>query len=131
MFLDTSGLLDLLDARSRSHALATSLCRDADRLMTHNYVLAELVALCNARKLSRPQWINFISRMPGDPRVDLIWIDPTLHEAGMSLLASRIDRDYSLCDALSFICMRQEGIARALTSDHHFEQEGFVRLLKP
>jgi hypothetical protein len=26
--------------------------------------------------------------------------------------------------------MRERGLAEALTTDHHFEQEGFVRLLK-
>jgi predicted nucleic acid-binding protein len=30
---------------------------------------------------------------------------------------------------VSFVVMRDEGIAEALTTDHHFEQEGFVCLL--
>ncbi len=42
-----------------------------------------------------------------------------------------MDKTYSLCDAVSFVLMRLEGITEALTTDHHFEQEGFVRLLKP
>jgi predicted nucleic acid-binding protein len=42
----------------------------------------------------------------------------------------RQDKTYSLCDVVSFILMRQRGVAKALTTDRHFEQEGFVRLLK-
>ena len=40
-------------------------------------------------------------------------------------------RTYSLCDAVSFVLMQHYGITEALTTDHHFEQEGFVRLLEP
>jgi predicted nucleic acid-binding protein len=35
-----------------------------------------------------------------------------------------------LGDAVSFLLMRKLGINEALTTDLHFEQEGFVRLLK-
>jgi len=47
------------------------------------------------------------------------------------LLRQRLDKDWSLCDAVSFILMREYGIEDALTSDHHFEQAGFRRLLEP
>ncbi|MBI4580943.1 MAG: type II toxin-antitoxin system VapC family toxin [Planctomycetes bacterium] len=130
MFLDTSGLFSLLDKRSRFHSLAIELYRGADRLITHNYVLAELVALCNARKLPRPPCIQFIRGITRNPRVEMVWTDPILHEAGLDLISRRLDKAYSLCDAVSFVCMRQEGIASALTSDQHFEQEGFIQLLK-
>ncbi|MEH2285259.1 MAG: hypothetical protein V7K90_28760 [Nostoc sp.] len=44
---------------------------------------------------------------------------------------ARQDKSYSLCDAVSFVLMRQRGVTEALTTDHHFEQEGFRRLLLP
>ncbi len=34
-------------------------------------------------------------------------------------------------DAVSFLLMQRRGVAEALTTDRHFSQEGFVRLLKP
>lgn len=46
----------------------------------------------------------------------------------MSLLAVN-GYTYSLCDAASFALMRRLGINEALTTDRHFEQEGFVRLV--
>jgi predicted nucleic acid-binding protein len=47
----------------------------------------------------------------------------------MRLLQMQIDKTYSLCDAVSFILMQQRGITDALTTDRHFDQAGFRRLL--
>ncbi|MFM7787585.1 MAG: VapC toxin family PIN domain ribonuclease, partial [Microcystis panniformis] len=52
-----------------------------------------------------------------------------LHRAAVKLLMARQDKTYSLCDAVSFLLMRQFNINEALTTDRHFEQEGFHRLL--
>ena len=35
-----------------------------------------------------------------------------------------------LTDCISFIVMEKEGIGEALTADHHYEQAGFIALLK-
>lgn len=56
-------------------------------------------------------------------------MDEALHQRAISLLESRLDKQYSLCDAVSFVLMREWGLTDALTTDHHFEQEGFRRLL--
>lgn len=47
----------------------------------------------------------------------------------MALLMARPDKASFQCDAVSFILMRQRRITEALTTDRHFEQEGFQRLL--
>jgi len=52
-----------------------------------------------------------------------------VHELAMALLEERLDKNYSLCDAVSFIVMKEYGIIEALTTDKHFQQEGFSRLL--
>lgn len=54
-----------------------------------------------------------------------------MHTTAFALLQDRLDKTYSLCDAVSFVLMNERGITEALTTDRHFEQEGFVRLLKP
>ncbi len=53
-----------------------------------------------------------------------------LLEQGLALYTRRSDKDWSLTDCISFVVMKAEGIEEALTGDHHFEQGGFVALLK-
>ncbi len=131
MFVDTSGLLCLYDSRDVFHKNAILEFRRADRLLTHNYVLAEFVALANARNLPRQDTLRRIMHLMDSPWLELLWVDETLHRAGLELLARRLDKSYSLCDAISFLQMQATGVSKALTTDRHFEQEGFVRLLKP
>jgi hypothetical protein len=42
----------------------------------------------------------------------------------------RADKNYSLTDCISMQTMRREGITEALTTDKHFEQEGFRALFR-
>ena len=130
MFLDTSGLLSLYDSRDAFHENAMREFRRADGLLTHNYVLAELVALVNARNLPRRDAIRYIRSLLDHPLIEILWVDEAFHRAGMDFLARRVDKDYSLCDAISFLQMQDRGVTESLTTDRHFEQEGLVRLLR-
>ena len=62
--------------------------------------------------------------------IEVLWVDEAFHRAGLDLLYRRADKSYSLCDAISFLQMQERGVTESLTTDHHFEQEGLVRLLK-
>jgi len=97
--------------------------------LTHNYVIAEYVALANARRFPRVSVLYFVIDLLDNPDIETIWVDESMHRAAVELLTLRQDKTYSLCDAVSFIVMRQRGVADVLTTDRHFEQEGFVRLL--
>jgi predicted nucleic acid-binding protein len=59
-----------------------------------------------------------------------VHIDLTLDNQAWQLLKSRPDKEWGLVDCASFVLMQQRGIAEALTTDHNFEQAGFIRLLK-
>ncbi|MBL8798542.1 MAG: type II toxin-antitoxin system VapC family toxin [Planctomycetia bacterium] len=129
MLLDTSGLLCLLHRDEPQHEAACQCYQTARSRWTHAYVLAEFVALGQARRLPRPAVLEFLNDLTANPEVEVVWVDRQLHELAMQLLAERLDKKYSLCDAVSFILMRDRGLQDALTTDHHFEQEGFRKLL--
>jgi predicted nucleic acid-binding protein len=99
--------------------------------LTHSYVLAEFVALALIRRFPRLATLTFVSALLENPDIEVVWVDELLHREAVELLIARQDKTYSLCDAVSFVLMRQRGIGEALTTDHHFEQEGFQRLLLP
>lgn len=131
MLVDTSGLLCYFDVSDNRHSDAVEFFKAARGRLTHSYVLAEFVALCQSRGLNRIRVLNFSADLLDNPHVEVVWVDGTLHRSALTLLEERLDKTYSLCDAVSFVLMRECGITEALTTDHHFEQEGLIRLLKP
>jgi uncharacterized protein len=131
MLLDTSGLLCFHDSSEPRHTEAVALFTTALQRLTHNYVLAEFVPLAERRRLPRKPVLDFLSNVQRDPAVQVVYVDEPLHDEAMNLLERRLDKTWSLCDAVSFVLMQSRGIFEALTTDHHFEQAGFVRLLTP
>jgi predicted nucleic acid-binding protein len=130
VLLDTSGLLCYLHKDEPQHQQAVQLLNAANQgLLTHSYILAELVALTLVRRFPRPSVLSFVIDLLDNPDIETVWVDEYLHREAMQLLRARPDKTYSLCDAVSFVLMRQQGITTSLTTDRHFEQEGFMRLL--
>ena len=128
MFLDTSGLFCMHRGDEPGSEEAVETFEAAGRTLTQSYVLAELVALSRTRGMPRSQTLVFVRALIAHLQVEVVWVDAELNEAALSLLDARPDKGYSLCDAVSFVLMRRRGIYEALTTDRHFEQEGFVRL---
>ncbi len=83
-----------------------------------------------SRKLHRTSSLFFLKNLVLLPRLELVWIDEATHQKAMTLIENRLDKSYSLCDAVSFVLMRERHINESLSTDRHFEQEGFIRLLK-
>ena len=129
MLIDTSGLLCLHHRAEKLHLEACAAYRAALARLTHSYVLAEFVALANTRRLPRHAALTFVDDLQNNPDIETIWVDEALHREGVALLLAQLDKTYSLCDAVSFILMRRRSIHDALTTDRHFEQMGFRRLL--
>lgn len=135
LFADTSGWGCLADSNQKHHALAAMIYRKARQhqrlVITTNYILAELVALMHSPlHLPRSAMIAFLDGIKSSPYVDVIHVDQALDEKAWELMKQRPDKDWSLVDCASFVLMQQYGITEALTTDRHFEQAGFVRLLK-
>jgi predicted nucleic acid-binding protein len=135
LFVDTSGWGHLVDPSQAYHEQAASLYRRAreegTRLVTTNYILTELVALLSSPlRIPRAKTIAFITSLKSSPYVDIVHVDTTLDAQAWQLLADRPDKVWSLVDCASFVIMQQHRLIDALTTDPHFEQAGFVRLLK-
>jgi uncharacterized protein len=103
--------------------------KSATTRLTHNYVLAEFVALADVRGVSRTKALTFVADLMDNPDIELRCVDESLHRKALALLFARLDKTYSLCDVVSFLLMRRHGLTEALTTDRHFEQERFRQLL--
>jgi predicted nucleic acid-binding protein len=130
VFADTFYFLALLDAREERHTQAAEASRDPEiRLVTTEWVLAEFGdAYCHPQ--DRLDFVTFYQALRNHPRVKIVPADTNHFRRGVDLFEQRPDKEWSLTDCLSFVVMGDEGITEALTGDKHFEQAGFVALLK-
>jgi predicted nucleic acid-binding protein len=129
IFVDTAALYAILDADDDNHELATemwlALAHDQAALLCSNYVLVETFALVKHRlgiAAVRALQENIL------PVLSIQWVDESTHRAGVSALLTARRVQLSLVDCVSFELMRQFGIQTAFTFDHHFEEQGFVRI---
>jgi len=136
LFIDTSGWAYLVDRHNPFHDAVRAVYQHALHqqrlLVTTNYVIAELVPLLASRsRIPRQQIFTFVDALKVAPHIEIIHIDPALDAEAWVLLKARIDKEWSLVDASSFVIMTMQGMTEALTTDHHFTQAGFVRLPTP
>ena len=126
VFVDTSGLVALLNTADEHHARAertfSHLRARQAPLVSTSYVLVETYALLG-RRLGLDAMRSF--RADFAPLVDVVWVDEALHNAGLDLLLDRRKRLLSLVDAVSFVTMSRRSLSEAFAFDPHFEQEGF------
>jgi predicted nucleic acid-binding protein len=127
VFVDTSAFLAVLDQDDESHAAADAAWRKLlasdEHLATTNYVLVETLALAQSRL-----GVSAVRALQEDvvPALQVIWVEPELHGAAVAALLTAGRRRLSLVDCVSFEAMRRGAIARALTFDRHFAEQGFA-----
>lgn len=135
LFVDTSGWASLFVANQPYYPQAEQyFClafQEQKRIYTTNYIIAELVALVNSPlRVSRSRIFEIIDAIKTATYIEIVHIDDVTDTLAWTLCKSRIDKAWSLVDCTSFIVMQQMEIQEAVTTDQHFEQAGFIRLLK-
>jgi predicted nucleic acid-binding protein len=128
-FVDTSGVLALLDADDRRHSETdeawSELIRSNEKLVSSNYVLVEMFALVQ-RRLGM-EAVRAIQEILV-PLLDLEWIDAERHETAMEAFLKASRRRLSFVDCTSFEVMRRRDIHRAFAVDGHFAEHGFEQI---
>lgn len=132
VFLDTNGWLALLNADEPLHPEAGATFRQLGRarreMVLTDWIIAE-TGNCLARSALRAEFVETVRRFSANPNFRIIPVSAPLREKALALYAARPDKTWGLVDCASFIVMRDEGITEAFTTDKHFEQAGFERLL--
>lgn len=130
VFADSFYYLALMSGRDTGHESALQWSRSSSRpLVSTEFVLLEVAnGFCSVGQ--RSAFGALLAGLQADPSVLILPASRELFRAGVELYLRRPDKDWSLTDCISFVVMKDRGIADALTADHHFEQAGFKTLLR-
>ncbi len=129
-FADSAYFYALTMPQDEHHEAALKWSRRSrDRLVTTEYVLIEVAnSLCSPP--TRGLFAKLTHALRQSALVDIVPANSELTWDGIRYYIARPDKEWSLTDCISFVVMQGRGLREALTSDHHFEQAGFVALLR-
>jgi predicted nucleic acid-binding protein len=125
VFLDSSFWILLRDPREPEHSRVVELTRrllqNRDQLVITEFILAETHAyFCRSAARAR----QILDDFEHNRAIHCEPTGPADRSEALSLLRLHRDRQYSWCDAISFVVMRRMGIRRAASADQHFRQIG-------
>jgi predicted nucleic acid-binding protein len=131
VFADTGYWVAVLDPKDRLHEKArqASIALGKFRILTTEMVLGELLAALSKVPL-RPFAIRGVEAIRSNPNVEVVPQTSLQFVSAFESYRSIDDKEWSLTDCASFVLMRERGLTQALAHDHHFEQAGFVALLR-
>lgn len=124
---DSSAILAAIDARDENHQRAAAavdeLAAAQLRGFMTNYIEAETHALL-LRKLGRGAALQWLQK----PGIHMVRAGANEEDAARAMLMRFADKDWSLCDAISFAVMEARGVREAFAYDAHFRQWGKCRV---
>jgi predicted nucleic acid-binding protein len=130
VFTDAFYFVARLNRRDQHHQRALQFSRDLRaRLLTSDWVLME-VADALAESECRGRVRDFILHLRASAPCEIVPASRELLDRALDFYHQRADKKWTLTDCVSFVIMRERAVTDALTGDKHFEQAGFVALLK-
>jgi len=131
VFADTGYWVAALNPKDDWNEKATSASRALGkvRLITSEMVLDELLAALLKLPV-RPMVIKGVEAIRRDPNIEVVPQTSMQFGEAFDMYRQMVDKEWSLTDCASFALMKERGLREALAHDHHFEQAGFVALLR-
>jgi predicted nucleic acid-binding protein len=131
VFADTGYWEATLNPNDKLHtkALAVSATLGKVRLLTTEMVLDELLAALSKLPV-RAFAIKGVQTIRLNPNVEVIPQTSLQFDDAFKSYCEMQDKEWSLTDCASFNLMRERGLTEALAHDRHFEQAGFIALLR-
>lgn len=134
-FGDASYWIALCDTDDEFHQRASEysalLELERARILTTQLVLNELLnPRSGTTRTQRLAAVQLIDRINQDPRISIEPQTSAQFNGAFEWMRNRLDKEWSITDCASFLIMQEHGITEALTSDRHFEQAGYIVLLR-
>ena len=133
VFVDTLYWLAIVrpkDPWQTSAKRARSLIGNVFMVSTDEVLTEFLNALSPGGEHMRKQAVQMVKQILANPNVKVIPQSRDSFLKGLELYEQRADKAYSLTDCISMNVMAKESITEVLTNDKHFEQEGYVVIIK-
>ena len=129
LFVDTAGWMACADAADAAHqesvAARDHAVESGMRLITTDFGVDETFTLLRMR-LGLPATTAWWRQVNSSRRLRWERIDGGRFERALEWFLRQKDKTYSFTDCTSFAVMRELRITRALSTDRHFTQAGFV-----
>lgn len=130
LFADSFYFLALLNPKDKAHEKARRYAaRPTLQIVTTAWVLTEVADALSA-PINRKRFLALYDALQDAPMANVLPATANIYERGISLYRKRPDKFWTLSDCISFLVMQEQTIKEALTGDKHFEQAGFIALLK-
>ncbi len=133
VFADTGYWIALFNPRDQLHAKAVtaSQVRQGRQIVTSQMVLTEF--LNHYAALGQPfrqRAVQVVRSFQSNVDVEIVPQTDGQFAAALTLYAQRPDKEWGITDCASFLIMHERGIVEALAHDDHFQQAGFIPLLR-
>lgn len=133
VFADTGYWIALLDPQDTLHqkAINLSISLVQEKIYTSEMVLTEVLNHFSKRgTFLRKAAGALLQSVQNSPAIEIFPQTSELFHTAFDLYTQRPDQAWSHTDCASFSLMQQQGIQEALAYDRHFEQAGFIALLR-
>ncbi|MDY6803743.1 MAG: PIN domain-containing protein [Cyanobacteriota bacterium] len=133
VFADTGYWIAMINPKDELHQKARTITRYLMplRIVTSEMVFTELLNAFSGEGMRfRRASVMLIEQSRSNPNIEIIPQTTELFGKALELYDGRLDKNWSHTDCASFEIMQQQNIVEALAYDKHFEQAGFVALLR-
>jgi len=133
VFADTGYWIAVVNPHDDLHnkALQVSGSLGPHLIVTSEMMLSEVAAYFSDKgSRLRQGVVDLIRSIRANPNSRVVPQTSLQFQDALALYEQSSDKEWSLTDCGSFLIMRELGISEALAHDKHFEQAGFVALLR-
>ena len=133
VFADAGYWIAILNPADGLHIQAVNLSNSLDpfQLLTSEMVFTEVLNSFSRRESAfRQLAAQFVRQSLNNSKIEVVPQTSGLFQQALDLYEQRADKAWSHTDCASFCIMQQRNIIEALSHDRHFEQAGFVALLR-
>ncbi|MBD2626875.1 MULTISPECIES: PIN domain-containing protein [Nostocaceae] len=134
VFADTGYWIALLNPNDELHLKARSVTASLlpnVRIVTSEMVFTELLnAFSKQGSNFKRAAISLINQSFSNSNIEIVPQTSELFISALELYNQRLDQGWSHTDCASFKIMEMQNILEALAYDKHFEQAGFIALLR-